>query len=64
MAMKIDFENEYETISMSWEEEAEDIYEEIRRFKRYLLAAGYNNILTDRLVYLDDAQFAKYKLVE
>ena len=62
--MEIISYNDLETVNMKWNEEAEDIWEDLSRFKRYLLAAGYSKILVERIVCLNEAQFAKYKLTE
>lgn len=47
-----------------YDTEEEDIYEMLDRFKYFLMAKSYNHEMVERIMYLDDAEFAKLKLLD
>lgn len=59
-----DFEFDHQEIKLEWQHEEENIYEILERFKYFLLAKSYSPELVERIQYLEDSQFAKFKLSE
>lgn len=57
--------NHYGNIIITeYNEEEENIYEIIERFKYFLLAKSYLPEMVERIMYMDDAQYAKLKLID
>ena len=51
-------------VIMEWEGEDGDIHEILERFKYFLLGMSYPDSLVNKIVYLDDSQAAKLKLLD
>lgn len=51
------------SVILEWEDEEENIYDIIEKFKYFLLAKSYSPELVNRLQYLSNEQLAKLKLL-
>ena len=51
-------------VLLEWEEDEENIWDILSRFKYFLLAKSYSPDLVNRIQYLTDDQYAKMKLLD
>lgn len=60
---KSEYEEENYTVDLEWENEEDDIYDIIQKFKYFLAAKSYPMQMVNRIQYLQDDQLAKLHLL-